>query len=893
MYFGNPGGQKGVGFILKKELRPIFEKFQSISDRMAILSLKVNSHKRLIIIQIYAPTSTSTKPEIDNFYKQLSDTIDSLKLNQNTDLLIMGDFNGQIRNRKPHENQIVGPYGYNQRNRRGGKLINFCQTKNLKIVNSFFKKRNGRKWTWVSPNGDYKNQIDYMLAPHPTFVKITDFDIQANFNFHSDHRLIKSTIKIPNYTLSKKINKVYNVLSECNKSQYLENLQKILSPKTRPEERQENTQLDVESSLLELTEAMLQAESNIKPDVVRKNTGFPTVITQLCEQRNYLKNKSHLSKTQKIELNLLSKIIRKKIHQFKWEENQKIIQEILDDTKSTKKINKKLALGKCWMSYMLDSNNGKLYEREQINKHASSYYAELYKANSTENNETNPTTANDSEDIPPFMKEEIRQVVKNLHLGKAPGHDKIKNEHIKYRGEMIIQRLTTIFNLILSSGVIPNYWKQSDIILLFKKGNKHKIENYRPISLSPTLAKIFSKLIEQRLTGILKFSQGKEQAGFKKGFSTIDHLHTIKQISEKSIEHQKELHLLFIDYTKAFDSLNHGFLLQALKNQGVPDKLTKVIQSMYTNLKARVTTDISGEFFNIGKGVKQGDPLSPLLFNSALEEMFKNLKWEGKGIKINGSYLNNLRFADDIVLISDKIEELREMLMELELGGRESGLEINIQKTKLLTRKKEQNITLNGKKIEHVDNFTYLGQQISFINSDRSELERRIAISWKKFWSLKHIFKGNFQNKLKSQILNSCVFPAFSYGCQTWALTKADKSKIITHQNDLERAMLNVKKIDKIKLKLIKKKLPYNMNFLHAAMRKKWDWGGHVARMESSRWAKIATDWYLDTKRKKGKQKTRWGDDFAKLLKNNLYHRIADDRHEWARLREAFARSAG
>jgi len=62
------------------------------------------------------------------------------------------------------------------------------------------------------------------------------------------------------------------------------------------------------------------------------------------------------------------------------------------------------------------------------------------------------------------------------------------------------------------------------------------------------------------------------------------------------------------------------------------------------------------------------------------------------------------------------------------------------------------------------------------------------------------------------------------------------------------------------------------MNFLHAAMRKKWDWGGHVARMESSRWAKIATDRYIDTNRKKGKQKTRWGDDFSKLLKNNLYH---------------------
>lgn len=92
--------------------------------------------------------------------------------------------------------------------------------------------------------------------------------------------------------------------------------------------------------------------------------------------------------------------------------------------------------------------------------------------------------------------------------------------------------------------------------------------------------------------------------------------------------------------------------------------------------------------------------------------------------------------------------------------------------------------------------------------------------------------------------------------------------------------MLNIKKRDKIRLSFIKKKLPHNVNFLHAVLRKKWDWGGHVARMDGTRRAKIVTDWIVDSKRKPGKQKVRWGDNFSEMLQNDLYYRIAWDRHE-------------
>ncbi len=114
--------------------------------------------------------------------------------------------------------------------------------------------------------------------------------------------------------------------------------------------------------------------------------------------------------------------------------------------------------------------------------------------------------------------------------GKATGHDGITNEQIKYGGKTLIEKLTNLFNEILLTGKTPEQWKKSDIILLFKKGDRHQISNYRPITLSPSLSKIYFKLIENGTRPILIEQQPQEQAGFRKNYSTIDHLHTINQL---------------------------------------------------------------------------------------------------------------------------------------------------------------------------------------------------------------------------------------------------------------------------------------------------------------------------------------------------------------------------
>ena len=117
---------------------------------------------------------------------------------------------------------------------------------------------------------------------------------------------------------------------------------------------------------------------------------------------------------------------------------------------------------------------------------------------------------------------------------------------------------------------------------------------------------------------ILDEQQSFEQAGFRKSFSTIDHLHTVNQLIEKSLEYQIQVHLAFVDFQKAFDTAKHDCMIRALRNQGVPLSLLNIISSLYSGIKASIITDQEGEYFEIERRVKQGDPMSSTIFNLSL-----------------------------------------------------------------------------------------------------------------------------------------------------------------------------------------------------------------------------------------------------------------------------------
>ena len=206
-----------------------------------------------------------------------------------------------------------------------------------------------------------------------------------------------------------------------------------------------------------------------------------------------------------------------------------------------------------------------------------------------------------------------------------------------------------MFTECLKNRQAPKDWNKAVMILLHKKGDKSDIGNYRPISLTSHICKLFSRIIKNRIGKQLDEHQPREQAGFRPGFSTTDHLQVVTQVIEKLNEYKLPLSIAFLDYEKAFDSVEHDGIMRALTEHQVPAVYVETIISIYESCTSQVRVDKDmSSMFEVRRGVRQGDTLSPNMFNSGLEQAFKSLDWQDKGININGERLNHLRFADDI-----------------------------------------------------------------------------------------------------------------------------------------------------------------------------------------------------------------------------------------------------
>nr|CDJ86440.1 Endonuclease exonuclease phosphatase and RNA-directed DNA polymerase (reverse transcriptase) domain containing protein [Haemonchus contortus] len=167
---------------------------------------------------------------------------------------------------------------------------------------------------------------------------------------------------------------------------------------------------------------------------------------------------------------------------------------------------------------------------------------------------------------PSVLPSEIRHAITSMKNCTAPGPDRIKPEHLKSMPPVIIKTLARLFTRYLSECKVPTSWKTSKTVLLYKKGDPDDIGNYRPICLLSVIYKLFTRVILNRIGRTLDEGQPCEQAGFRRGFSTIDHIHTLTRLIEVSREYKMPLCLTFIDLKKAFDTVETGAVIEALGN---------------------------------------------------------------------------------------------------------------------------------------------------------------------------------------------------------------------------------------------------------------------------------------------------------------------------------------
>ena len=200
--------------------------------------------------------------------------------------------------------------------------------------------------------------------------------------------------------------------------------------------------------------------------------------------------------------------------------------------------------------------------------------------------------------------------------------------------------------------------------------------------------------------------QPREQAGFRSGFSTIDHIQMISQLQEKSDEYKIPLCFAFVDYEKAFDSIEFNPLFESLENQGVETAYITLLRDLYNGATSTLKLHRDSDTIKLQRGVRQGDNLSPKLFTACLQDAIINkINWEDKGINIDGEHLSHLIFADDIVLVAKSPEELESMLTDIHLASKPVGLSMNLSKTNVMLNESAttSTVAVDGNTIEKVD----------------------------------------------------------------------------------------------------------------------------------------------------------------------------------------------
>ncbi|KAL4123073.1 hypothetical protein QTP88_015305 [Uroleucon formosanum] len=518
----------------------------------------------------------------------------------------------------------------------------------------------------------------------------------------------------------------------------------------------------------------------------------------------------------------------------------------------------------------------KLTEEKEVVSHFKEYFNQLLNQPVVE--EGNETiyyhTAEPMIEKP--EREEIDNIINKLKNNRAPGENNIVAELLKKGGTEIRREIMEMISSIWDKETLPEDWNTAVICPILKKGDPTKTKNYRGICLLDTCYKVYTSLILERINPYVNEIVGEYQSGFRKGKSTLDHIFTLRQIMAKFYEFDKELHLIFIDYKQAYDSINRDKLWEALEVLGIPKKYVSLIKGCNNRTVCRVRfLQEMSETFEVKSGLRQGDALSPTLFNLALEKAMREV-WDGRKMEICGERVI-LAYADDIVVMGETRYEVMNTASKLLKASKTIGLRVNEEKTKhLMVARRSPNtdhITVDDYSFKKVEVFKYLGVNINSNNDMHEEINDRIACGNRCYYSIMRLLKSKLLSRnSKTLLYHSYLRPIITYASETWSLTKGDSKRLMTFERKVLRNIYGPK-FDAESLTYERRNNQelqelYNRPNIIAYIRsKRLEWFGHVWRADGQVIKEVLIN-TINKKRPLGRPRTRWVYVIAQDIKN-------------------------
>ena len=814
----------GLGVFVKNEILQYVTVVRNDSEYIMWLKLDkmLFSHDKDTLIGIvYLPPEGSDYSSEDSFNEIEAELISFL--NQYETLFVMGDLNARTGtsdeyvtyNINKNVSDILGldnellvylneANGINgnvaktrrskdkHRNNFGSQLLEMCKNNNLYICNGRID---------YDRDGDYtckgSSVVDYLISTINGLNLVQQFRINEFSPFLSDihcaltFELPMQTALSANVTVNKKTHK----WNESKKNNFIQNINITDVDKIKHtlehinidtvDKVQINTVMNaISNTLLQSADKTFGRTSNVPNNGKRNNRPwFGYRCNTARRHYHYAKKRyaNYKSLANKVHLENASRDYNTTVKTFK-----------AKYVKSMKTKIRQMRTTKPKEYWKLINSVGKKFENPQVKlDDCYAFFKELNTNKHDVNNDeeihlNDEQYRNESILNDPISMEEIRSSIKNLKSNKSGGTDQILNEYIINSQELLLPVFHKFFNIIFDSAIIPDVWTQGMIIPLYKnKGAKCNPANYRPITLLSCIGKLYTAILNNRLTAFLEDSNipNETQSGFRKGYSTIDNMIVLHLLIEYLKSKKKKLFCGFIDFAKAFDNVWRIGLWKKMLDAGISGKCFNVITNLYNGIKSCVF--INGEssgFFPCETGVRQGENLSPLLFSIYMNDLEQFFCLDGQnGVRISASdneinlllRLFVLLYADDTLILSDNEEEFQIMLNRFDEYCKIWKLTVNVEKSKIVIfgdytrRANKYSFTINNELVAITNEYKYLG--LLFTRNGRfvQALKHQSALASKAM----HLLRQRIHNlelpiDCQLKLFDQTIVPILLYGCE-------------------------------------------------------------------------------------------------------------------------------
>ena len=874
--------EHGVAIVMNKETAKCLISWRPVGER--IITARFNSnHVKTTIIQAYAPTNVDSDANKDEFYEQLQSAYDEIP--KHDTVISMGDWNAKLGQQMPGEEGIVGKEVLpGERSDNGERLASSCAANNMAVVTTQFKQKNIHKYTWTSPDGRTRNQIDHIAVNGRFRSSIINARAYRGADIASDHNLVICDMKLKLNKVKKTANKTKKFDTMKLQRQEVRNsfaltLKNRFSCLQQDEETAEPTTEAMEKQWTQVKEAYNKAAESVlgqqrsksKPWISEDSWG--KIDKRKATKRKIEDAKSERLKDQKREeYKSQDREVKHAVKRDKKMWTEGLAKEAEDsmqkgNLKAVYSTTKKICNQHTRKMDSVKDKNGRLLTTEkEVQQRWQEHFSEVLNRPEPEIPAVIPEEDFMEEIIiseEPLSKEEIIDTVRELKNGKAAGFDEVSPDVLKADPATTADVLQSLLKRIWELENMPEDWRKGLIIKLPKKGDLTRCGNWRGITLLSVVGKVMARSIIKRMRDAVDRRLRKEQGGFRPNRGTGMQIFILRNIIEQSLEWNASLYLVFVDYEKAFDSIHRETLWKIMRHYGIPEKYIRLVKMFYNSSKCSVITEEgAGPWFDIMSGVKQGCVMSGFLFILVIDWIMRQtVKQQNTGIQWTlAEKLEDLDYADDIVTTSSSWNHAQQKVTRLSENGLKTGLKINKEKTKTIriNSRNANPIVLDGDDVEDVETFKYLGAYVDKTGGANYDIRCRIGQASSAFKRFTKVWNSSsYWRRTKIRLFNSNVVSVLLYGCETWKMNKGDAQRLDVFYHRCLRRILKIRWPMRMSNQEVRRRANIASTISQQIRRRRWRMIGHVLRSKDEH-TKIALSWTPQGKRSRGRPRKTW-----------------------------------